>query len=675
MSYKKILITSALLYANGPLHFGHLAGAYLPADCYARYKRMQGDDVIYISGSDEYGIAITLSAELANRSCKEHVDHFHQVNKDLFDKLQFTFDHYGRTTEKIHDQDTIDFFNDLLENGYIEKKEEKHLFSEEENRFLSDRYVVGTCPKCGFEKARGDECLKCSASFDAIELKNPRSKLKNTPLSLKPSTHWYLRFDMFREKLLSWIEEKGWKDNVVAFAKNYIEDLKPRSITRDSKWGIEVPLKEANGKVFYVWFDAPIGYISITKELAKIKNDPKLWEKYWLDSETKLVHFIGKDNIPFHTVFFPAMCMGQNTPYKLVDQVPANEFLMLEGKQFSKSDGWYIDLKEFLESYSSDQIRYYLAANAPESQDSDFSWKAFQQKCNGDLLGKLGNLVHRTFVFTHNFFDGKVPQLSNLTEEDKNFQRRYKELLEQIQACYEMFSLRKASMHIMELCQLANTYFDHKMPWKFVKSTETIDQAKIAIHLLLDCIKNIAVISSPIIPETSQKIWNFFGYESKLQDEKFEKVLAMSLEEEKSLLKPEVLFTKIEDETIENEIAKLGAKEDKEYEPLKENISFDDFMNVDLRVGQILSCEKVPKSKKLFKLEVDIGIEKRTIVSGIAQYFTPEDLIGKKVPIVANIPPAKLMGIESQGMVLAASFEKELKLPEIQDLPAGSIIS
>lgn len=670
---KKVLITSALLYANGPLHFGHLAGAYLPADCYARFMRLVGNDVLYLSGSDEYGIAITLSAEIANRSCKEHVDYFHEINKKLFEKLHFSFDHYGRTTDKIHTADTIEFFNDLLENNYIEQRSEKHLYSEEENRFLADRYVIGTCPKCSYEKARGDECPKCSASFDAIDLINPKSKLKNTPLTLKESTHWYLLFDKFKDKLIPWIEEKGWKDNVVAFAKNYMEDLRPRSITRDSSWGIPVPLKEAEGKVFYVWFDAPIGYISIAKEWDKEK-----WKEYWLDQECSLVHFIGKDNIPFHTVFFPAMLMGQNTPYKLPDQVPANEFLMLEGKQFSKSDGWYIDLKEFLDVYSTDQLRYYLAANAPETSDTDFSWKSFQNKCNSDLVGKLGNLVHRTLTFAKNFCEQKVPAVSDLTEEDESFIKEVKQMVNNAELCFRNFQLRKATSYLMEICQLGNGYFDYKTPWKLVKSEKTYPKAKTTIALLLDCIKSIALVASPIIPQSAQKIWNLLGQTDTLAEKNWKEVFTMSLEENLSLPNPEVLFSKIEDEAVEKEISKLGqtSKAQKEdLEPLKENITFDDFIKVDLRVGEILSCEKVAKSKKLFKLEVDLGFETRIIVSGIAEHFTPEELIGKKVPIVANIPPAKLMGIESEGMILAASSGKSLVLPQIEDLPPGSIIS
>src|SRR5579862_125579 len=399
MHTEKILITSALPYANGPLHFGHIAGAYLPGDCYARFERLKGNDVLYVCGSDEYGVAITLNAELAGRTPKQHVDIFHEIIKNYFTKLNFSFDHYSRTTWPGHVKTTQEFFRDLLENGYIEEKVTDQLFSEADNRFLADRYVVGTCPKCAFPEARGDECQRCGASYEATDLIQPRSKLTGASLIRKSTKHWFLRFDLFKEKLAQWIAEKEWKPNVINFAKGYIDDLKPRAITRDSDWGIPIPLPHTEGKVFYVWFDAPIGYISAVREWAELKGTPDAWKNYWLDPKTKLVQFIGKDNIPFHAVFFPAMLMGQNQPYKLVDELPANEFYNLEGRQFSKSDGWYIDLDAFFKQFTTDQIRYAIASNAPETSDSEFSWKDFQMRCNSELLGKYGNLVNRTLVF------------------------------------------------------------------------------------------------------------------------------------------------------------------------------------------------------------------------------------------------------------------------------------
>ncbi|MBM3184034.1 MAG: methionine--tRNA ligase, partial [Chlamydiae bacterium] len=392
-----VLITSALPYANGPIHFGHIAGAYLPGDCYARFQRLIGNDVLYLCGSDEYGVAITLSAELAKRTPKQQVDLFHKVNQTLFEKLHFSFDHFGRTTWQGHAAIVQEFFKNLEKKGFIEEKTENHLYSEKEGRFLADRYVVGTCPKCGFEEARGDECQRCASSYEATDLKNPRSKMTGVPLILKPSAHLYLRFDRFKDDLAKWVQSKQWKENVVRFAMRYVDELKPRAITRDTEWGIPVPGRP--GKVFYVWFDAPIGYISIAQEWAQKKGDPKLWEKYWLESKTKLVHFIGKDNIPFHAVFFPAMLMGQDKTYKLPDEIPANEFLLLEGRQFSKSEGWTIDLEDFFLRYTSDQARYVMAANAPETADAEFSWRDFQMRCNAELLGKFGNFIHRVLTF------------------------------------------------------------------------------------------------------------------------------------------------------------------------------------------------------------------------------------------------------------------------------------
>lgn len=675
---QKILITSALLYANGPLHFGHLAGAYLPADIYARYQRLQGQDVLYISGSDEYGVAITLSAEIAKRSPKEHVDHFHEINKNFFKRLDFSFDQFSRTTWDGHSKTTLEFFQDLLKNGYIEKKEEKHLYSKEEKRFLADRYVIGTCPKCSYEKARGDECPDCGASFEANDLINPRSKIHNTSLVLKPSTHWYLRFDAFKDRLIEWIGKKDWKDNVVAFAKHYIDDLRPRAITRDTSWGIKVPLEDAKGKVFYVWFDAPIGYISAAKQWAIDIDQKEKWKDYWLNPDSKLVHFIGKDNIPFHTIFFPAMIMGQDKPYKLPDQVPANEFLLLEGKQFSKSDGWYIDLETFLDTYSTDQLRYTLAANAPESSDSDFSFKDFQMRCNSELVGKFGNLAHRTLVFTKNQCDSKVPAIEELSSIDKNFIREIEGHIDEAAICFNNFRVRKATTILMSLCQIGNAYFDEKKPWVLAKEADKKSQLNTTIALLLECLKSLSLIASPIIPTSAQKLWVLLGNTTSLEKKNWHEIKTTRLKAGQTLPAPFTLFTKIEDEMIEREVAKLGnVQEEKrlEFYPLKEDISFDTFEKMDLRVAQIISCSKVVKSKRLLKLEVDLGFEKRTIVSGIAANYNVDQLIGKKVIIIANIPEATIMGIKSQGMVLAGNIDKSLELPMVQDLPPGSCVN
>lgn len=684
---EKILITSALPYANGPLHFGHIAGAYLPGDCYARFQRLQKNDVLYICGSDEYGVAITLSADLAGRSPQDHVNIFHEVNQNLFKKLNFSFDHYSRTTWKGHAAPVQQYFKDLLENGFIEEKITDQLYSEEDKRFLADRYVVGTCPSCGYDKARGDECTSCGASYEATDLKKPRSKLTNAPLVLKPTKHWFLRLDKFSDRLSQWLETKNWKPNVVNFIKKYIEQLRPRAITRDSTWGVPIPLPNTEGKVLYVWFDAPIGYISATIEWSLKQGDPLLWRDYWCDPKTKLVNFIGKDNIPFHAAIFPAMTMGQNQPYKLVDELPANEFLNLEGRQFSKSEGWYIDLEDFFTRYTPDQIRYTIAANAPETSDSEFTWKDFQMRCNTELLGKYGNLVNRTLVFAKNNLQSKVPPQGALQEIDRQFLERIDDLVDQAAESYSQYKVRKASQIMMDLAQLGNAYFDAKKPWQDAKQPSTRSVMETTIACCLECLKAMALISYPIIPETASKVWRMLGFKNDLQTVFWTDAAFTDIPEGQLLPSPEILFIKIEDEQINQEIAKLHAmsksakkEEEKMTEvteliPLKEPIEYKETEKMDLRVGLITKAEVVPKSKKLLKLEVDLGFEKRTIVSGISQSYTPESVIGKKVIVVANLKPATIMGIESAGMILAASNGQKLEILTINDSAPGSAVS
>ncbi|MBS0647744.1 MAG: methionine--tRNA ligase [Verrucomicrobia bacterium] len=553
---KKVLITSALPYANGQLHFGHIAGAYLPADCYARFERLQGHDVLYICGSDEYGIAITLSADLAGRTPQEHVDLFHVINKDLFNQLNFSFDHYSRTTWEGHVPTVQQFFLDLLENGHIEERVTDQLYSPQDNRFLADRYVIGTCPKCGFTEARGDECQRCGSSYEATDLKNPRSKLTNAPLILKATKHWFLLFDHFKEQLTKWMAEKNWKANVRNFAQSYIDDLKPRAITRDGDWGVPIPLPGTEGKVLYVWFDAPIGYISATKEWAELQGNPQAWENFWLDPQTTYVQFIGKDNIPFHAVFFPAMEMGQNQPYKKVDQLPANEFLNLEGRQFSKSDGWTIDLVEFFNNFTADQIRYTLAANAPENQDSEFTWKDFQTRCNSELLGKYGNLANRVLVFIRNKAQGKVPK-KQLSDSDRAFLKQLTDLAAETADAYQQFSLRRASQLIMHIAQAGNVYFDERKPWSLAKAPETYPQMEATLYCCLECLKTLAVVSSPIIPEAAQKLWEMLGYTSTLSCENWNHVLSQDIPEGRALPEPQVLFKRVEDTVIAEQENKL----------------------------------------------------------------------------------------------------------------------
>jgi methionyl-tRNA synthetase len=555
----KVLITSALPYANGQLHFGHIAGAYLPADCYARFERLQGKDVLFICGSDEYGVAITLSADMAKRSPQEHVDLFHVINKDLFSQLNFSFNHYSRTSWKGHIPTVQQFFLDLLANGYIEERVTDQLYSPQDNRFLADRYVIGICPKCSFAEARGDECQKCGASYEATNLKNPRSKLTNAPLVLKATKHWFLLFDKFKDQLSKWLQEKNWKANVVNFAKSYVDDLKPRAITRDGEWGVPIPLPSTEGKVLYVWFDAPIGYISATKEWAQLQGKPDAWEKYWLDKETNYVQFIGKDNIPFHAVFFPAMEMGQNQPYKTVDQLPANEFLNLEGRQFSKSEGWTIDLVDFFQNFTADQIRYTLAANAPENQDAEFTWKDFQIRCNSELLGKYGNLANRALVFLQNKAQGKVPSKKQLSDADRAFLKQVNEIAQEAAQSYERFNLRCASQLMMQIAQTGNVYFDEKKPWALAKAPETLPQMESTLYCCLECLKILALVSSPIIPESAQKLWEMLGYTTVLSTQNWQEVIEEKISEGRALPQPQVLFKRVEDTLIKEQENKLKA--------------------------------------------------------------------------------------------------------------------
>lgn len=679
---KKVLITSALPYANGPLHFGHIAGAYLPADVYARFERLKGNQVLYICGSDEYGAAIALSAELSKRSPQEHVDCYHKVLKDFFDSLHIQFDHYARTTCTEHAPLVQQFFLDLLQNGYIEEKETDQLYSETDNQFLADRYVTGICPRCSFEEARGDECQKCGASYEATDLKHPRSKQTGAPLVLKRTRHWFLLFDKFKDKLEPFLASRPWKANVTHFAASYLEDIRPRAITRDLSWGVPVPLEKAKDKVFYVWFDAPIGYISATQQWANHSGKPDAWKEFWCDPQTKYVQFMGKDNIPFHALFFPAMLMGQNEPYKIVDDVVANEFYNLEGKKFSKSDGWTIDLGDFFQRYHADQIRYAIAANAPETGDSEFTWKDFQTRCNSDLLGKFGNLANRVLVFIQNQCGGTIPQKHALEDADLRFLNEISRISSEIEEAYASYRVRRASQLLMELAQAGNAYFDLKTPWKMAKTESGRPVMETTLTLCLECLKTLALMALPIIPETAQKLWKLLGFSTELSKQRWDEVLKMPMEAGRNLPKPIILFQKIEDELIDQEITKLKTMQAEAqqvqappYAPLKEMISIDDFAKTDLRVGLILHAEKLPKSKKLLKLEVDLGFEKRTILSGISLHYTPDELVGKKVVVVANLKPATIMGVESRGMVLAGSLDAALEILTIQNLPAGAQIS
>lgn len=675
---RKILITAALPYANGMLHFGHIAGSYLPADCYARYRRMNQDEILFLSGSDEYGIAVAISAEQANRTPQEQVDHFHHINRQLFEKLKISFDYYGRTSTKTHAETTQEFFFSLLKNGHIEEKYTEQLYSETDKKFLADRYVEGTCPKCKYEKARGDECPKCGASFEATDLLNPRSKITQSPLVKKQTKHWFLRFDHFKEQLTHFLNDKEWKPNVFHFAKHYVEELRERAITRDTSWGIKVPLENADGKVFYVWFDAPIGYISIAKEWAKSIGDDDAWKDFWLDPKTTLVQFLGKDNIPFHAVFFPAMIMGQDVPYKLVDYLPANEFYNLEGKQFSKSSGWTIDLERFLNQYSADSIRYAIASNAPENGDAEFSWKDYQMRVNTDLVGKYGNLANRVLTFIFSKMQNCDLQFETLDEIDHDLIENLDRISGEILNCYKEFKLRKACSLIMEIASCGNAYFDAKKPWALFKDLAQRQELEKVMALCLYVLKVLALVSFPVVPDAASMLWNLLGFQEYLPTVDIKKELKIVSFNATELKEPQILFKKIEDTVIEQEISHLQNElkpQQTTYEPLKPLCTIDQFDLIDLRVGQILKAEKVEKSKKLLKLQVNLGFEIRTIVSGISlDVPNIETLIGKKVLIVANLHPAKLMGIESRGMLLAGSLGALFEIPSLQNLEPGARI-
>jgi methionyl-tRNA synthetase len=677
MTSKKILITAALPYANGVLHFGHLAGAYLPADCYARFQRRMGNDVCFMCGSDEYGVAISLSAELAKRTPKEHVDIFHEKNKNIFHRVGMSFDHYSRTTNPIHAETTREFFLVLKENGLVEKNDADQLFCEEDGKFYADRYVVGTCPQCGYDAARGDECTKCGASYEATDLKNPKTKIGGKALIRRVTTHWYIKLDAQKEKLLQWIQERQWKPNVINFVKQYISELRPRAITRDMDWGISVPDDSMKGKVFYVWFDAPIGYISATKEWALLQGDETLWKQYWFDPSTKFVQFIGKDNIPFHAAFFPAVLMGQNEPYKLVDDLPANEFYTLAGKQFSKSDGWYIDVEEFLDTYSTDQLRYAILSNAPETQDSEFTWKDFQSRSNSDLLGKMGNFVHRTLVFLQLNCSGRIPVQDVLLEQDNKFLQQIQSLEQEISSCFESYRLRRACQCIMEVCQASNVYFDQNKPWILAKEETQRKRMETVLSLCLRAVVKISTLIEPILPNTSEAMMKFLGIQEILKTASWSERLSYSLEPGTSLLMPTPLFKKVEDTMIsqeEEKLQKLLSPQIPEQSPVT-TVPYSDFVKLKFEVIQIIQAERVPKSQKLLKLQVQSSKGMVQVISGIGLQYAPESLIGKKAVALMNLHPTKIMGQESQAMLLAAGNPPELSLLFVDGVSVGTAVT
>ena len=649
--YKRYLVTSALPYANGPVHIGHLAGVYVPSDIYVRYLRKRGRDVIWVCGSDEHGVPITIKARREGISPQDVVDKYHKIIKDSFEGLGISFDIYSRTTSPVHAKTASDFFLDLYNKGEFTEETTMQYYDEEAGIFLADRYITGTCPKCGSEGAYGDQCEKCGSTLNATDLINPRSAISGSQPVLRETRHWYLPLDRHEAFLRRWILDghKEWKTNVYGQCKSWLDGgLQPRAVSRDLNWGIPVPVEGAEGKVLYVWFDAPIGYISATKELT-----PE-WEKYWKDEETKMVHFIGKDNIVFHCIVFPAMLRAHGG-YILPENVPANEFLNLEGEKISTSRNWAVWLNEYLEEMpgKQDVLRYVLTANAPETKDNDFTWKEFQARNNNELVAVLGNFVNRALVLTGKYFDGTVPAAGELTVYDRETLDELPRIRESLENNIEHYRFREALKDAMNFARLGNKYLADTEPWKAIKS----DPARVAtiLHTALQITANTAVAIEPFMPFTAEKMWRMLAMEPLAWD-----VLGRSdlIPAGHRTGTPELLFEKIEDEVIERQLRKLeeakaaNAAAAAVAEPQKETITFDDFQKMDIRVARIVAAEKVAKTKKLLKLTVDTGIDTRVIVSGIAEHYTPEELVGRQVLVLVNLAPRELKGIESKGMIL-----------------------
>lgn len=677
---KRYTITAALPYTNGPIHIGHLAGVYVPADIYARYLRLTGNDVAFMCGSDEHGVAIPMRAKKEGVSPQDIIDKYHGIIKKSFKDFGISFDNYSRTSAKIHHETASDFFKKLYKDGEFIEEVTEQLYDAEADQFLADRFVVGTCPKCNYEEAYGDQCENCGSSLSGTELINPKSAITGNVPTLKQTKHWFLPLDKYSDFLTEWIvkgHKKDWKPNVYGQVKSWVDDgLKPRAVTRDLDWGIPVPVEGAEGKVLYVWFDAPIGYISATKEWAE--REGKDWEPYWKDENTKLVHFIGKDNIVFHCIIFPSMLKAHGD-YILPDNVPANEFLNLEGNKLSTSKNWAVWLHEYLEDFpgKEDVLRYALTANAPESKDNDFTWKDFQTRNNSELVAILGNFINRVVVLTHKYYDGIIPEYTGEYEE----LGQVKHFPAIIASSIERYRFREASQELMNLARLGNQFLQANEPWKKIK--EDPETVKGIMYVALQIASAIAVLSEPFLPFTSNKLKNILNLDADLSwnDISTKEVLIPTGHQ----INPgELLFAKIDDKDIQAQLDKLEATKkaneaaNKEVVPQKEEATFDDFTKLDLRVGTIIEAEKVRKTKKLLKLIVDTGLDKRTIVSGIAESFTPEEVIGKKVTVLINLAPRVIAKVESQGMILMTETP-EGKLvfvnPDEENVRNGEIIN
>ena len=689
---KRITITAALPYTNGPVHIGHLAGVYVPADIYARYQRMVGKDVLFVCGSDEHGVPITLKAKKEGITPQQVVDKYHEIIKKSFLDFGISFDNYSRTSAKIHHETASEFFKKLYNEGKFVEEVTEQLYDEEAGQFLADRFVVGTCPKCGYDESYGDQCENCGTSHNATDLINPKSAITGSKPITKETKHWFLPLDQYESWLSEWIIEghkKDWKTNVYGQCKSWIDDgLRPRAVTRDLDWGIPVPVEGAEGKVLYVWFDAPIGYISSTREWAE--REGKDWEPYWKDKDTKLLHFIGKDNIVFHCIIFPSMLKAEGS-YILPDNVPANEFLNLEGNKISTSKNWAVWLHEYLQEFPGQQdvLRYALTANAPETKDNDFTWADFQARNNNELVAIFGNFVNRVVVLTNKYYEGAVPSPGTLNEIDRSTLAELKAAPEVIGSSIERYRFREAQAKLMDVARLGNKYLADEEPWKTIKTDE--ERTQTIMYVALQIASALSVLCEPFLPHTSSKLKGILNVGSSDSTD------ANSIENswkdisEKEELLPsghqigtsELLFSKIEDKQIQEQLDKLeSSKKENEtmnaaVEPQKDTITFEDFTKLDMRVGTIISAEKMPKTKKLLVLKVDTGLDTRTIVSGIAESFTAEEVVGKRVTVLVNLAPRPLRGVDSEGMILMTETPdgKLVFVNPDDDVPNGASIS
>ncbi len=675
--FKRTLITTALPYANGPVHIGHLAGVYVPADIYARYLRLKGEEVVMIGGSDEHGVPITIRAQKEGITPQDVVDRYHAIIKDGFERLGITHDIYSRTSSATHHEHASEFFRKLYDKGEFIEKTSQQYYDEQANQFLADRYITGTCPHCNNERAYGDQCESCGTSLAPTDLINPKSAITgNTPV-LRETKHWYLPLDKYESFLREWILEghKEWKSNVYGQCKSWLDmGLQPRAVSRDLDWGIPVPVEGAEGKVLYVWFDAPIGYISNTKELL-----PDTWETWWKSEDTKLVHFIGKDNIVFHCIVFPAMLKAEGS-YILPENVPANEFLNLEGDKISTSRNWAVWLHEYLDEFpgKQDVLRYVLTANAPETKDNDFTWKDFQARNNNELVAIYGNFVNRALVLTNKYFKGKVPALGELTDYDKETIAEVQAIKATIEKELDTYHFREALKTAMNLARIGNKYLADTEPWKLAKT----DMSRVAtiLNIALQITANLTIVFSPFLPFSSEKLLRMLDVNEAFSWDSLGSMELLSVGHQ--IATAELLFEKIEDSTIEAQIEKLQATKaanelaERKAEPIAQDIQFDDFLKLDIRVGTVLECSKVPKADKLLQFKIDDGLGGRTIVSGIAKHYQPEELVGKQVCFIANLPPRKLKGIESQGMILSAEdLDGSLRLiaPSVEVSPGSKV--